>query len=276
MFAFGSCKAVFLQDDSPSPALEMTHSNENGARAEANPKLGVILTKLVRELKYQAPAYDGTRPALEAAMVEYALGSGVPYESEFARRYFDVGLTFACVRLLNPSMALVPSFRGLTYAQTYSTNYACIGLLSLPPLCRETTYSHLHLAGQLHRRRRGRNPGPSQLSDTLPQGGASAICSAGALRRVATGHVDALRTPRGQFHRAIVAAIYQLHPSGEARRVPRPTALQRGKRVARLHPRKDWSARGLCVLHLPEGPVPGYRSVYARGTGYDDIHCLLE
>jgi hypothetical protein len=74
----------------------MVHSTENEARAAANPKLGAIFTKLVRELKYQTPPHNDTRSALEAAMLEYAAGSGAPYESEYARRYFDVGLTLAC------------------------------------------------------------------------------------------------------------------------------------------------------------------------------------
>lgn len=109
MFAFSGCKAVFLQDDSPISALKMGDSTGNGARAAANPKLGVIFTKLLRELKYRAPVHDDTRPALEAAMLEYAVGSGAPYESEYAQRYLDVGLTFACVRLLSPSVAPVLS-----------------------------------------------------------------------------------------------------------------------------------------------------------------------
>lgn len=89
----------------------MAYSTENGARAVANPKLGAIFTKLIRELKYQAPAHDDTRPALEAAMLEYAVGSGAPYESEYAQRYFDVGLTLACVCLffLSSWLALVLS-----------------------------------------------------------------------------------------------------------------------------------------------------------------------
>ncbi|KAI0106224.1 isoprenoid synthase domain-containing protein [Nemania sp. FL0031] len=74
----------------------MVHSTENGAHAAANPKLGVILTKFVREIKYQSPPHDDTRPALEAAMVEYAAGSGVPYESEYAQLCFEVGLNTAC------------------------------------------------------------------------------------------------------------------------------------------------------------------------------------
>lgn len=75
----------------------MAHSTTNGTGAVANPKLGAIFTKLVRDLKYQTPVHDDTRPALEAAMLEYAIGSGAPYESEYAQRYFDVGLTLACV-----------------------------------------------------------------------------------------------------------------------------------------------------------------------------------
>ncbi|KAI1131437.1 isoprenoid synthase domain-containing protein [Nemania abortiva] len=74
----------------------MVHSTENGACAAANPKLAAIFTKLVRELKYQASPHDDTRPALEAAMLEYAASSGAPYKSEYARRYFDVGLALAC------------------------------------------------------------------------------------------------------------------------------------------------------------------------------------
>lgn len=65
----------------------------------ANPNLGAIFTKLVRELNYQAPKYDNTRPVLEAAMLEYAAGSGAPYESVYAQRCFDAGLSFAFVRL---------------------------------------------------------------------------------------------------------------------------------------------------------------------------------
>ncbi|KAG8159640.1 hypothetical protein KVR01_010277 [Diaporthe batatas] len=74
----------------------MAHSIENGAPTVANPKLGVIFDKFVRELKYQTPAHDDTRPALQAAMLECAVGSGVPYESGHARRCFDVGLIIAC------------------------------------------------------------------------------------------------------------------------------------------------------------------------------------
>lgn len=58
-------------------------------------------------------------------MLEYAASSGAPYESEYAQRYFDVGLTLACVRLLPPSMTLVLSAQGSTYTQTHATNYAC-------------------------------------------------------------------------------------------------------------------------------------------------------
>ncbi|KAJ0278845.1 hypothetical protein COL940_007061 [Colletotrichum noveboracense] len=58
--------------------------------------MGVIFSKLVHDLKYQAPQHPNTRPALEAAMLEYAATSGAPYESEYAQRYFDVGLTLAC------------------------------------------------------------------------------------------------------------------------------------------------------------------------------------
>ena len=82
----------------------MIHSTEMGAHATANPKLGVIFSKLVRELNYQTPHHDDTRPALEAAMLEYAAGSGAPYESEYAQRYFDVGLTLACVSPLPPQV----------------------------------------------------------------------------------------------------------------------------------------------------------------------------
>ena len=80
----------------------MVISTENGVHAAANPKLGAIFTKFVRGLKYQAPLHNDTRPALESAMLEYAAGSGVPYESECVRRYFDVGLTLGCVRFLPP------------------------------------------------------------------------------------------------------------------------------------------------------------------------------
>lgn len=75
----------------------MAQSTENGTQVVAIPRLGPIFTKLVRDLKYKAPVHDDTRPALEAAMLEYAIGSGAPYESEYAQRYFDVGLTLACV-----------------------------------------------------------------------------------------------------------------------------------------------------------------------------------
>ncbi|KAK4108827.1 terpenoid synthase [Canariomyces notabilis] len=74
----------------------MAYPTKNGASAPANPKLGAILAKLVRDLNYQTPRHDVTRPALEAAMLEYAAGSGAPYESEYARRYFDEGITLAC------------------------------------------------------------------------------------------------------------------------------------------------------------------------------------
>lgn len=79
----------------------MVHSTEKGGGATANPKLGPNFTKLVRELKYEVPPHNNTRFALEAAMLEYAAGSGAPYESEYARQYFDVGLTLACVRPLS-------------------------------------------------------------------------------------------------------------------------------------------------------------------------------
>lgn len=78
----------------------MALSTESRALGAANPKLGVIFSKLVHDLKYQAPQHPNTRPALEAAMLEYAATSGAPYESEYAQRYFDVGLTLACVSLL--------------------------------------------------------------------------------------------------------------------------------------------------------------------------------
>lgn len=130
----------------------MAHSIDNGAMAAANPKLGTIFTKLVRELKYQTPQHDDTRPALEAAMLEYAASSGAPYESEYAQRYFDVGLTLACVCLLPPSMTPALSAQGTTDTQSHTTNFACQGLLSISPLCRETAHSHLLLAGHLHRR----------------------------------------------------------------------------------------------------------------------------
>ncbi|KAI8270627.1 hypothetical protein K4K58_008452 [Colletotrichum sp. SAR11_239] len=74
----------------------MALSTESRALGAANPKLGVIFSKLVHDLKYQAPQHPNTRPALEAAMLEYAATSGAPYESEYAQRYFDVGLTLAC------------------------------------------------------------------------------------------------------------------------------------------------------------------------------------
>lgn len=94
----------------------MVHSTENGAHAAANPKLGTIFTKLVRELRYQAPPHNDTRSALEAAMLEYAASSGAPYESEYARRYFDVGLTLACVRLPSffyDSSTVLPGVQGI-------------------------------------------------------------------------------------------------------------------------------------------------------------------
>jgi hypothetical protein len=86
---------------SPSLATKMKHPITE-AHNPANPKLGTILTKLIRQLNYQAPPHDDTRPALEAAMLEYAAGSGAPYESEYAQRYFDTGLSLACVGLLYP------------------------------------------------------------------------------------------------------------------------------------------------------------------------------
>lgn len=84
--------------------LKMIHSNDNKAHdaAFSDPSLGVVLTKFLRQLKYQTPAHashDGTRPAVEAAMLEYAAGSGVSYEPERARSMFDAGLDIACVRL---------------------------------------------------------------------------------------------------------------------------------------------------------------------------------
>ncbi|KAI0469673.1 isoprenoid synthase domain-containing protein [Xylariaceae sp. FL0804] len=74
----------------------MGPSAVDGTRGVPNPKLGAVFTRLVRELRYQEPRHDDTRPALEAAMIEYAASSGAPYESEYAQRYFDVGLTLAC------------------------------------------------------------------------------------------------------------------------------------------------------------------------------------
>jgi hypothetical protein len=97
----------------------MAYPTKNGASAPANPKLGAILAKLVRDLNYQTPRHDVTRPALEAAMLEYAAGSGAPYESEYARRYFDEGITLACVRLVPPF-----SFRGFSVLCPGST-YPC-------------------------------------------------------------------------------------------------------------------------------------------------------
>lgn len=78
----------------------MGHSAKDEAPVVAIPKLGPIFTKLLRDLKYRTPQHENTRPALEAAMLEYAIRSGAPYKSEYAQRYFDVGLTLACVCVL--------------------------------------------------------------------------------------------------------------------------------------------------------------------------------
>ncbi|XP_014551426.1 hypothetical protein COCVIDRAFT_20312 [Bipolaris victoriae FI3] len=84
----------------------MGHSAKDEAPVVAIPKLGPIFTKLLRDLKYRTPQHENTRPALEAAMLEYAIRSGAPYKSEYAQRYFDVGLTLACAYYPTHSFAV--------------------------------------------------------------------------------------------------------------------------------------------------------------------------
>ncbi|KAH8748092.1 squalene synthase [Diaporthe sp. PMI_573] len=97
----------------------MARPTENGACAVVNPKLGVIFNKFVRELKYQAPVHDDSRPALEAAMLEYAVGSGAPYESEHAQGCFDVGLIIACACYPSHPFAVKLHIAIYTWLATY-------------------------------------------------------------------------------------------------------------------------------------------------------------